>query len=96
MTTRRQKDSQKRPIFPVTRSGQCVSVDQMVSREARFIAQLKGKLTTGRYTIVTVFVDHYSRLRYIYLQRQATSAETLLAKMAFETFSKLHGVHISH
>jgi hypothetical protein len=68
----------------------------MVFCEAGFIAQLKGKLTTGRYTIVTVFVDHYSRLRYIYLQRQATSAETLLAKMAFETFSKLHGVHISH
>ena len=41
--------------------GECVSVDQMESPTAGFIAQMKGKLTKGRYKYATVYIDHYSR-----------------------------------
>ena len=47
-----------RKIFKTTKSGQCVSVDQMESTEQGFIAQLKGKLTKRRYKNATIFVDH--------------------------------------
>ena len=50
-----------------TKPGQIVSVDQMISMQVGFIAQLKGGLTKKRYTATTVFTDHYSRLQYIHL-----------------------------
>ena len=54
-------------IFKATKSGQCVSVDQMESTEDGFVAQLKGKLTRRRYKYATIFVDHYSNFSYVYL-----------------------------
>jgi hypothetical protein len=38
-----QKTSSK--VFVATKAGQCVSVDQMISTQVGFIAQLKGTLT---------------------------------------------------
>ncbi len=61
-----------------------------------FIAQLKGTLTKKRYTVATVFVDHYSRLKYIHLMTKLTSKETMDAKQAFEHFAEQHGVRILH
>eukprot|EP00957_Ditylum_brightwellii_P194639 14826609-Ditylum_brightwellii.AAC.1 len=49
-------------IKPAQHAGQCISVDQMEFTVPGFVAQLKGRLTIKRYTAVTVFVDHYSRL----------------------------------
>ncbi len=83
-------------VFVATKPGQCVSVDQVVSMQVGFIAQLKGILTKKRYTAATVFVDHYSRLKYIHLMTKLTSKETMEAKQAFEHFSKQHGVRILH
>jgi hypothetical protein len=54
-------------VFMATKAGQCVSVDQLVSTQVGFIAQLKGTLTKKRYMAATVFVDHYSQLKYIHL-----------------------------
>jgi GAG-pre-integrase domain len=42
--------------------GQIVSVDQIQSNVPEFIGQMKGTPTRHRYTIATVFVDHYSDL----------------------------------
>ncbi len=50
-------------VFMATKVGQFVSVDQLVSMQVGFIAQLKGTLTKKCYTAATVFVDHYSRLK---------------------------------
>ncbi len=61
-----------------------------------FIAQLKGTLTKKRYTAATVFVVHYSRLKYVLLMTKLTSEETMDAKQAFEHFAKQHGVRILH
>jgi hypothetical protein len=75
-------------VFVAIKAGKCVSVDQLVSTHVRFIAQLKGTLTKKRYTVATVFVDHYSRLKYVHLKTKLTSEETMEAKQAFEHFAK--------
>jgi hypothetical protein len=83
-------------VFMATKAVQCVSVDQLTSTQVGFIAQLKGTLTKKRFTAATVFVDHYSWLKYIHLMTKLTSEETMEAKQAFEHFAKQHGVRILH
>jgi hypothetical protein len=83
-------------VFVATKSGQCVSVDQMILTQVGFIAQLKGTLTKKCYTVATIFVDHYSRLKYIHLMIKLTPEETMEAKRAFEHFAEQHGVRILH
>jgi hypothetical protein len=83
-------------VFIATKPGECVSVDQMASTEVGFFAQMKGKLTKRRYRCATIFVDHFSRLRFVHLQSDDSSAETIEAKRAFETFAAEHGVRIQH
>ena len=86
----------KREIFKAKIPGDCVSVDLLESTTPGFIAQLKGGLTKQRYRAATVFVDHASRLGYVFLQKSLTSAETVQAKQAFEAFALSHGVSIKH
>jgi hypothetical protein len=83
-------------VFIATKPGECVSVDQMASIEVRFFTQMKGKLTKRRCRCATIFVDHFSRLRFVHLQIDDSSAETLAAKRAFETFADKHSVRIQH
>ena len=79
-----------------TEPGQIMSADQLESPMLVFIAQLKGTLTKQRYKYATVFVDQYSQLSYIYLQRTIMSNETVQAKIAFKRYSEERGVHIRH
>ena len=44
----------------------------------------------------TMFVDHYSRLIYVYLQKTMMVDETVLAKEAFEWYAASHGVTVLH
>jgi hypothetical protein len=83
-------------IFVATKPGEIVSVDQMESTEVGFFAQLKGSLTKKRYRYYTVFVDHFSQLRFVRLLIDNSAAETMLAKQAFEKFAAEHGVRILH
>ena len=57
---------------------------------------MKDKLTKRRYRCAKIFVDHCSRLHFIHLQIDDSSAETLDAKCAFETFAVEHGARIQH
>ena len=93
---RTKAQSNKGKIYLATKPGDCVSVDQLESNTPGFIAQLKGSLTKQRYRAATIFVDHYSRLSYVYLQRGLTSDETLKAKRAFEAYARSHNVQIKH
>ena len=61
-----------------------------------FIAQLNGLLMTQRYNYATIFVDQFSKLSFVFLQKWLTSAETVLAKQSFECFARDHGVKILH
>ncbi len=83
-------------VFVATKPGQIISVDQMISTQVGFIAELKGGLTKLQYTAATVFTDHYSHLQYIHLMTRLTSQETVDAKRAFEHFAEQHGVQILH
>jgi hypothetical protein len=61
-----------------------------------FITQLKAPLTKRQYTTARVFIDHYSKLKYIHLMTKLSSEETMDAKRAFEHFAKQHVVRILH
>ena len=84
----RRKGKKENEIREATEPGQCVSVDQMESTTPALIAQLKGRLTTQRYNSATIFVNHYSKLRYIYLHTSLSSLETEETKRSFKAFSK--------
>ena len=86
----------KHKILRATSSGQYVSVDQMESSTPGFIGHLKGILTKHRYTCATIFVDHFSRLGYVHLQKNMSSVETLHAKIAFESYAAKRGIKIRH
>jgi hypothetical protein len=66
-------------VFVATKPGQYVSVDQMTSTEVGFYVQMKGKLTKKQYRCATIFVDHYSYLRFVHLQINDSSVETVAA-----------------
>ncbi|KAI2498311.1 hypothetical protein MHU86_16181 [Fragilaria crotonensis] len=66
------------------RPGHVVSVDQLVSPTPGLIAQMTGFLTTKRYKYATVFVDQFSRLGFVYLQKTASAEETIEGKKAFK------------
>jgi hypothetical protein len=70
-------------VFVATKPGECVSVNHMVSTQTGFFAQLKGKLTSKRYRAASIFVDHFSRLRFVHLMQDLLSEETINAKLAF-------------
>jgi hypothetical protein len=58
---------------------------------------LLGWLTTKRYQAATVFfVDHHSRLTFVYMQFSTAAEETVNAKKAFEAFAAKFGVTICH
>jgi Reverse transcriptase (RNA-dependent DNA polymerase) len=79
-----------------TRPGECVSVDQLESATPGLVAQMKGNLTKERYTVATVYVDHFSELSFVYLQRGTSALETLDSKKEFERFARSNGVNIHH
>jgi hypothetical protein len=83
-------------VFVATKPGECVSVNQMTSTEVEFYAQLKGELTKKHYKCATVFVDHFSHLRFVHLQLVNGSDETLATKLALEQYAAEHVVKILH
>jgi hypothetical protein len=83
-------------VFVASKPGECVSVDHMVSTQAGFYVQLKGKLTNKRYRAASMFVDHFPRLRFVHLMQDLSSEEMVNAKLAFERFAAEHGVKIKH
>ncbi len=80
----------------VTRPGQGVSVDQLESPQVGFFAQLKGIPTKKRYRYATIFVDHFSDLKYVHYMEDSTSKSTVYAKECFERYAAAHGVHVDH
>jgi hypothetical protein len=46
--------------------------------------------------VTTIFVDHFSRLSFVYVQESTKVDETLLAKRAFEAYATSFGVVIQN
>lgn len=84
MTRRAKRTKGKRnknsTLRVVTTPGQRVSVDQLESSTLGLIVQLKGTPTLERYRVATIYVDHFSRLSFVYLHRRITSEETVKGK----------------
>ncbi|KAL7487914.1 hypothetical protein ACHAW6_013486 [Cyclotella cf. meneghiniana] len=74
--------------FKATRSGQVVSVDQLISTQPVFF-HLKGKLTTQQYKAATIFASN------IHMIPNISSNEIMKAKLAFEQFIAIHFVKIN-
>jgi hypothetical protein len=68
----------------------------MTSNEVDFYTQLNRKLTEKHNKCATVFVDHFSCLRFVNLLLNASSEETMAAMIAFEQYAAEHGVKILH
>ena len=79
-----------------TKPGEVISVDQLESPTPGLYGQLKGAATGKQYCAATIFLDHYGRFSYCYLQESLTSADTLKAKHAFEQFCGSHEVQVLH
>jgi hypothetical protein len=77
----------KRPIDPARQlkgSGDCVSVDVLVSKTPGLVAQMKGWITTRRYQFACVFVNHFSDYTHLHLLKVQDGEEILQAKRSFE------------
>ena len=70
-------------IIKTTTPGQCVSVNMLESPQVVFIAHMKGCITKKRYRYATVFVDHFSDLKYVHCMSKITSEKTIYAKKMF-------------
>jgi hypothetical protein len=82
-------------VFVATKPGECVSIDHMISTHVGFFAQLKGKLIFKWYRAASIFVDHFSHLRFVHLMQDLPSNKTIKAKEAFEQFAAEHDVAIN-
>lgn len=89
-------ETNKGKLQQATKPGAVVSVDQLEATTPGLVAQLKGIPTVQRYKYATVFVDHFSDLSFVFMMKHLTSEETLLAKKAFEAYSRAKGVRILH
>jgi hypothetical protein len=87
----RSSTNQDEALVVPSRPGQVVSADQLTSPTPGLIAQISGILTTKRYKYVTVFVDHFSDLSFVCLQKTTSAKETLEAKRAFKEFAASRG-----
>ena len=63
-----------------TKPGDCVSVDQLQSPILGFVGQMKGWLDRVQYDIATVFIDHYSGLSYVHVQKSTNGEETFFGQ----------------
>jgi hypothetical protein len=80
-------------IAAATVPGQIISVDQMQSSVPGVVGQIKGIPTRQRYHYVTVFVDQFSGLSFVHLQKTSSGEETL---DAFEGFAHSLNVSVQH
>ena len=78
------------PIKP----GKCALVHQLEIIIPGFVAQLKGRLTKDKYICATIFLDHYSSVSYVHLQRSTNGEDNLEEKKAFEAYARSKGVRI--
>ena len=83
-------------ILKIKRPGKCVSVDMIESPHVGFIYHTKGRLTKKRYRYATVFVDHFSDLKYVHCMSEITSEENIYAKKSFERHAAGFNVRVEH
>ena len=93
---KRTKAKAKHVPRPVSKPGDCVSVDVLVSATPGLIAQMRGFLTRQRYKYAAVFIDHYSDFSYVHLMTNQDGDNICAAKAAFEKYCLANGVNVQH
>ena len=78
------------------KTGDGVSVDQIVSAQTSLILYMSGFLTNQRLWGATTFIDHVSDYVYVHLMRDLSLPETLLAKSAMKKVMAQAGRTIKH
>jgi len=78
----------------ITKPGQCVAIDQMVSAQPGLLPQEKGLLTRARIWGCTVFVDYATNYTCIILMRDLSAESTLAAKREFEHRCAIRGITV--
>jgi hypothetical protein len=71
------------------------SVSQWTNSSPQWLALL-GRTRVTSSARGTIFVDHFSRLSYVYLQESTKGVQTLAAKQSFEAYASTHGVKIRY
>ena len=64
-------------MVKITRPDQCISMDMLDSPQVGFIAHMKMRLTKKRYRYATLFMDHFSDLKYVHYMSDINSEETI-------------------
>ena len=74
-----------RPIEPrpAKSPGDVTSMDHLQSSTPGFVAQMKGRLTTSRYTGAVIFVDHFSSLPYAHMCKELSVEATIEALKSY-------------
>ena len=70
----------------------CISIYQIESPQGGLIPVIKGKKTSRKYHVATIFVYHCSKLTYIHFSESNTANEAVEAKHAFEQYTATFGV----
>jgi len=81
---------------PHTKPGDGVSADQLEAGCPGIIPTSKGSPISTRYHYCNVWVDHHSRYIFLTMHQRKDAKEMLQSKLAFEAFSKKHGVQVRH
>ena len=71
----------------ITKAGDTVGIDQLVSAQSRLLPQDKGILTRARVWAATVFVDYVTGYIHVGLMTDQSGDQLLIAKHDFEHLS---------
>ena len=78
----------------ISKPGQRVGIDQLISAQPGLVPQEKGILTRARIWAATVFVDYVTGYIHVGLMTDQSGEATLQAKHNFEHLSATRGVNI--
>lgn len=90
----RSKPNKSAILKDLSLPGELVAIDQMVSSTPGLVPQMKGFLTSKRYTAASVFVDVYSNYSFVFFHKTISSEETIEAKQAFERHAAKFGISV--
>ncbi len=78
----------------VTRAGQVIGIDQLISCQPGLVPQEKGTMTWARVWAATIFVDYYTKFVYVALICDQTAKSAVEAKHNFEHFAATRSVQV--
>ena len=71
-------------------------MDHLQSSTPGFVAQMKGRLTTSRYTGAVIFVDHHSSLPFGHLCKELSVEATIEALEGYKRYAESFGRSLGH